>query len=117
MLDADLELTTTGTISEPFNQIGGGWFNFEKVLGVTPYTVDNPWSCAGDAADLCLCYLDINNDDKIAILTVEHKLVRPLITLIVNDTSNKLEGVRQPMAAMTYGSTETFDIDDLEDCV
>ncbi len=79
-------------------------------------SAENPFGCCGCSGDSILCVVDTLDSNTVRAVTVTHKLVKPLTTIVVNTSLNKLQGIRQPMCVMMCGPTEIFDIDDLEDC-
>ena len=84
---------------------------------ISSYTLaENPWGCAGCAGESCLCMVDLLDNEKVRLVTVQHKLLKPLLTVYANATTMKLEATRQPTMVMFCGPVETFDLDDLADC-
>lgn len=107
---SDYAPSDTGNVSiTPGSAIGTS-------LDVSSFTsAENPYGCSGCAGDAALCVLDPRDSNRVRLVTVKHKEVKPLLSVVVNATTKKLQGIRQPISVMFCGSTETFDIDDLND--
>ena len=78
-------------------------------------SAENPWGCAGCEGESCLCMVDLLDDAKVRLVTVQHKLLKPLLSVYANAERKKLEGIRQPTMIMYCGDQEIIDLDDLDD--